>query len=104
MPPPWSLAPPPRSVLDNNSTLFPTAPGAQPDGTYDPNTACVLWGLPPHHPASYMARQCSEGYGGNLCGTCTAAGGRLYACGFAGGLWIRRCPPHVWYRRGTPAC
>ncbi|KAG2484480.1 hypothetical protein HYH03_016713 [Edaphochlamys debaryana] len=67
------------SVLADNSTGYPDAPGAQPNGTYDLALACALWGLPPGHPASYMERQCSQGYTGNLCGACQSVDGELYA-------------------------
>ncbi|KXZ48949.1 hypothetical protein GPECTOR_24g239 [Gonium pectorale] len=69
------------SVRDNNSTLFPDAPGALEDGTYntsDPGL-CVLWGLPYNHPASYAFKQCAEGYGGNLCAVCITVDGVMYA-------------------------
>lgn len=39
----------------------------------------MLWGLPYDHPASYMKKQCGEGYAGNLCGVCVEVDGRLYA-------------------------
>ncbi|GFR52729.1 hypothetical protein Agub_g15283 [Astrephomene gubernaculifera] len=68
------------SVLAGDSTLFPDAPGAA-NGTYnltDP-AMCVLWGLPYDHPASYMRKQCSDGYGGNLCAVCMPVDGLPYA-------------------------
>ncbi|PNH07024.1 hypothetical protein TSOC_006527 [Tetrabaena socialis] len=69
------------SVLANNSTAFPDAPGALPNGTYDiyDPDLCVLWGLPYNHPASYMQRQCLEGYAGTLCSTCATVGSTVYA-------------------------
>ncbi|KAG2425203.1 hypothetical protein HXX76_013956 [Chlamydomonas incerta] len=65
------------SVLANDSRAFPLAPGALPDGGYnysDP-ALCVLWGLPPDHPAAYMQKQCSPGYSGTLCGVCVLRDG-----------------------------
>ncbi|KAG2491319.1 hypothetical protein HYH03_010325 [Edaphochlamys debaryana] len=47
-------------------------------GNYDNNT-CALWGLPYNHPASYTAKQCADGYGGNLCAVCQPVDGKLYA-------------------------
>ncbi|KAG2445388.1 hypothetical protein HXX76_000010 [Chlamydomonas incerta] len=72
----WSYV---RSILDNNSTRYPDAPGALRNGTYDPTHACALWGLPYGHPAAYMTRQCASGYAGNLCGVCESVEGRAYA-------------------------
>ncbi|KXZ42329.1 hypothetical protein GPECTOR_161g128 [Gonium pectorale] len=70
-----------ESILANDSRPFPEAPGALPDGGYNASdpALCALWGLPADHPAAYMAKQCGEGYGGNLCATCTTVDGVSYA-------------------------
>ncbi|GIL61099.1 hypothetical protein Vafri_15500, partial [Volvox africanus] len=40
---------------------------------------CVLWGLPYDHPASYMQKQCTEGYKGHLCAICANDDGVIRA-------------------------
>ncbi|KAG2428080.1 hypothetical protein HYH02_014471 [Chlamydomonas schloesseri] len=65
------------SVLANDSSAFPAAPGALPDGGYDYSDPrlCVLWGIPDDHPAAYMQKQCSPGHSGILCGVCVPRNG-----------------------------
>ncbi|KAG2432600.1 hypothetical protein HXX76_008940 [Chlamydomonas incerta] len=66
------------SILAGDLSLYPDAPRAV-NGTYDPDAACALWGLPQGHPAAYMTRQCSESYAGNVCGTCVSVDGVMYS-------------------------
>ncbi|GIM14711.1 hypothetical protein Vretimale_17650 [Volvox reticuliferus] len=79
-----------RSVLSGNNSAWLDsigAAGSRGDAAIaaaatidltDPSL-CVLWGLPYDHPASYMQKQCTEGYKGHLCAICANDDGIIRA-------------------------
>ncbi|PNH04463.1 hypothetical protein TSOC_009381 [Tetrabaena socialis] len=49
---------------------LPLGAGPPPPPPSGEATWCLLWGLPPDSPESYMQQQCAPGYTGNLCAVC----------------------------------
>ncbi|GLI67927.1 hypothetical protein VaNZ11_012254 [Volvox africanus] len=50
------------------------------DGAFDGFLLdCALWGVSDDDPLSYMQKQCTQGYSGILCATCTRVDGKDYA-------------------------
>lgn len=66
---PPALQQPPSSPSPSASSPAPQ-PQPQPLSQAQALQACVLWGLDPGSPLSYMSAQCAPGYAGHLCATC----------------------------------